>query len=197
MRIKPIKKFYPRQTVQFRRTDVEDDVHILFNGDHSIFGRHLFVGPGGWIGPALSAGRRSPLLRFKDGLKRLKPATKGTRENVFASLNLRDRSCYATLSREDRRTCSTGQFYTYRRPEKILWFQRIRRRMGFAERRAEGTKAAAGRVMGAELSGRQRKSVEPMAARLAADNVRRLRASPCPTSLSRTRTPAFSPEQER
>ena len=31
-----------------------------------------------------------------------------------------------------------GQFYTYRRPDNILWFQRIRQRMGFAERRAEG-----------------------------------------------------------
>jgi len=31
-----------------------------------------------------------------------------------------------------------GQFYTYRRPNNILWFQRIRQRMGFAERRAEG-----------------------------------------------------------
>jgi len=28
--------------------------------------------------------------------------------------------------------------YTYRRPDNILWFQRIRQRMGFAERRAEG-----------------------------------------------------------
>ena len=31
-----------------------------------------------------------------------------------------------------------GQFYTFRRPDDILWFQRIRQRMGFAERRAEG-----------------------------------------------------------
>ena len=31
-----------------------------------------------------------------------------------------------------------GQFYTYRRPDNILWFQRIRQRMGLAERRAEG-----------------------------------------------------------
>src|ERR1700689_567593 len=63
----------------------------------------------------------------------MEPATKGTRENVFASLNLRDRSCYATFSREDRRTCSKGQFYTYYRPDNILWLQRIRQRMGFAE----------------------------------------------------------------
>src|SRR5271170_5596826 len=75
---------------------------------------------------------------IRRGLKRLEPATKGTRENVFASLNLRDRSCYTTFSREDRRTCSKGQLYTYRRPDNILWFQRIRQRMGFAERRAEG-----------------------------------------------------------
>ena len=34
--------------------------------------------------------------------------------------------------REDRRTCSKGQFYSYRRPDNILWFQRIRERMGFA-----------------------------------------------------------------
>jgi hypothetical protein len=40
---------------------------------------------------------------------------------------------------EDRRTCSKGQFYTYRRPNNILWFQGIRQRMGFTERRAEGT----------------------------------------------------------
>jgi len=31
-------------------------------------------------------------------------------------------------------TCSKGQFYTYRLPNKTLWFQRIRQRMGFAER---------------------------------------------------------------
>ena len=29
------------------------------------------------------------------------------------------------------------QFYTHRRPENILWFQRLRQRMGFAKRRAE------------------------------------------------------------
>ena len=51
-----------RQTAQRRRRDVEDDVHILFNGDHSIFGRHLFVRPGGWIRPALRASRRRSLL---------------------------------------------------------------------------------------------------------------------------------------
>src|SRR5215469_3610227 len=56
----------------------------------------------------------------------------------FRIVKSRDRSCYATFSREDRRTCSKGQFYTYRRPDNILWFQRIRQRMGFAERRAEG-----------------------------------------------------------
>ena len=33
---------------------------------------------------------------------------------------------------------SKEQFYTYCRPDNILWFQRIRQRMGFAERRAEG-----------------------------------------------------------
>src|ERR1700683_2415336 len=83
---------------------------------------------------------------IRRGLKRLEPATKGTRENVFASLNLRDRSCYATFSREDRRTCSKGQFYTNRRPDNILWFQRIRQRMGFAERRAEGIRDTAVRT---------------------------------------------------
>ena len=34
--------------------------------------------------------------------------------------------------------CSKGQFYTYRRPDNSPWFQRIRQRIGFAERRAEG-----------------------------------------------------------
>jgi hypothetical protein len=34
----------------------------------------------------------------------------------------------------------------YRRPDDILWFQRIRQRMGFAERRAEGIWAAAVRT---------------------------------------------------
>ena len=28
-----------RQAVQRRRTDVEDDVHVLLNGDHGVFGR--------------------------------------------------------------------------------------------------------------------------------------------------------------
>src|ERR1700723_4646468 len=79
--------------------------------------------------------------RIRQGLKRLEPATKGTRENVFASLNLRERSCYTTFSREDRRTCSKRQFYTIRRPDNILWFQRIRQRKGFVERRAEGIRA--------------------------------------------------------
>src|SRR5580698_10080512 len=94
-----------------------------------------------WRWPAKKSFAEPEPRHIRRGLKRLKPATKGTRENVFASLNLRDRSCYATLSREDRRTCSKGQFYTYRRPENILWFQRIRQRMGFAERRAEGIRA--------------------------------------------------------
>jgi hypothetical protein len=31
--------------------------------------------------------------------------------------------------------CSKGQFYTIRRPDNILWFQGIRQRMGFAERK--------------------------------------------------------------
>src|SRR6202050_5919185 len=61
---------------------------------------------------------------IRRGLKRLEPATKRTRENVFASLNLRDRSCYATFSREDRRTCSKGRFYTYRRPDASGWVLR-------------------------------------------------------------------------
>src|ERR1700689_5236605 len=62
--------------------------------------------------------------RIRRGLKRLEPATKGTRENVFASLNLRDRACYTTFSREDRRTCSKGLFYTYRRPDASGWVLR-------------------------------------------------------------------------
>jgi len=57
-----------RQTAQRRRRDVEDDVCIVLNGDHSIFGRHLFVRPGSWIRPALRAGRRSLLLRFEYGI---------------------------------------------------------------------------------------------------------------------------------
>src|SRR5580658_3919298 len=101
----------------------------------------------GWLRRSFAA----PQGRIRQGPKRLEPAAKGTRENVFASLNLRDRSCYATFSREDRRTCNQGQFYTNRwqcinltdippsrRTDNILWFQRIRKRMGFAERRAEG-----------------------------------------------------------
>jgi hypothetical protein len=32
---------------------------------------------------------------------------------------------------------SKGQFYTYRRPDKIPWFQCIRQRIGFADRRAK------------------------------------------------------------
>ena len=35
-------------------------------------------------------------------------------------------------------TYSKAQLYTYRLPNKTLWLQRIRQRMGFAERRAEG-----------------------------------------------------------
>src|SRR5579863_7995064 len=50
---------------------------------------------------------------------------KGTEGNVFAWLNLRRRIAW---------TYSKGQFYTYRLPNKTLWFQRIRQRMGFAER---------------------------------------------------------------
>ena len=36
-----------RQTVQRRRTDIEDDVHVLADGDNGVFGGHLLVGPSG------------------------------------------------------------------------------------------------------------------------------------------------------
>ena len=36
-----------RQTVQRRRTDIEDNIHALVDGDNGAFGWHLFVCPGG------------------------------------------------------------------------------------------------------------------------------------------------------
>src|SRR5262249_26684518 len=51
--------------MQRRRTDVEDDVHILLNGDHVVFGGHLSVRPGGRIRPAVSR-RRSSILGVND-----------------------------------------------------------------------------------------------------------------------------------
>ena len=91
------------------------------------------------------------LLSLKGGvsaedLKRLEPATKGSNENVFASLSLHARSCYATFSREDRTRYSQGQFYTHPQPDKILWFQRIRPADGFAEHRTEGMLSTAVRT---------------------------------------------------
>ena len=47
-----------RHTAQRRRTDVEDDVPVLLDGDHGVFGGHLLVGPGSWIRPARLLGRR-------------------------------------------------------------------------------------------------------------------------------------------
>ncbi len=49
--------------------DIEDDVHVLLNGDNGVFAGHLLVRPGGCIGPALCAGRRrSFLLGLNDGV---------------------------------------------------------------------------------------------------------------------------------
>src|SRR6185436_19031070 len=50
---------------QRRRTDVEDDVHPLLNGDHVVFGGHLLVRPGGRIRPAAGR-RRSSILSLND-----------------------------------------------------------------------------------------------------------------------------------
>jgi hypothetical protein len=55
-----------RDTAQRRRSDVEDDVHVLLDGDRGVFGWHLLVGPGGRIRPARLLGRRSSSLRLHD-----------------------------------------------------------------------------------------------------------------------------------
>src|SRR4029078_6811385 len=51
--------------MQRRRTDVEDDVLILLNGDHVVFGGHPLVRPGGRIRPAAGR-RRSSTLSLND-----------------------------------------------------------------------------------------------------------------------------------
>ena len=43
-----------RQTVQLRRSDIEDDVHVPADSDKGIFGWHLLVWPSGRIRPAPS-----------------------------------------------------------------------------------------------------------------------------------------------
>ena len=45
-----------RQTVQLRRADIEDNIHVPRNGDNGVFAGHLLVRPGGRIRPALRAG---------------------------------------------------------------------------------------------------------------------------------------------
>src|SRR5665213_1398252 len=78
---------------------------------------------------------------------------KGTRENVFASLNLRDRSCHAPFSREGRRTCNTGQFYTYRRTDASGWVLRSAALKGSGH---GGSDARASSAPGASRIGRRR-----------------------------------------
>ena len=58
-----------RQTVQRRRSDIEDYVHVPPDGDKVVFGWHLFVRPSGWIRPAFPAGRRRSFwLSLKGGV---------------------------------------------------------------------------------------------------------------------------------
>src|SRR5207237_8955524 len=54
-----------RDTLERRRTGVEDDVHSLLNGDHVVFGGHLLGRPGGRIRPAAGR-RRSSTLSLND-----------------------------------------------------------------------------------------------------------------------------------
>src|SRR6185312_931311 len=53
------------EAMQRRRTDVEDNVHVLRNGDHVVLGGHLLVRPGGRIRPAAGR-RRSSTLSLND-----------------------------------------------------------------------------------------------------------------------------------
>jgi len=57
-----------RQTMQRRRSDIEDDVHVPPDGDNGVFAGDLFIRPGGCIRPALRASRGSLLLRLNDGI---------------------------------------------------------------------------------------------------------------------------------
>ena len=79
-----------RQTVQRRRSDIEDDVHVPVNGDHGVFGGHLLVRPGGGIGPALRRGWRSSFLLGFEAAYPPRPKKAGTsnersKSEVFAS----------------------------------------------------------------------------------------------------------------
>ena len=56
------------QTVQRRRTDIEDDVHVPPDGDNGVFGGHFLVRPSGRIRPALPAGRRRRFLLSLNGI---------------------------------------------------------------------------------------------------------------------------------